>query len=389
MSYTDRPVAVGESGMAEIHGYCAPEFARLEEIFRANFDQGLDVGASLAVTVGGDVVVDLWGGLKDAEKEKPWEEDTLALVFSTTKIFTALCGLMLIDRGQLDPDAPIAGYWPEFARHGKERILVRHAFTHAAGVPAYDPPIPFSTQYDWAAITAVLADQKPWWEAGTATGYHASTFGVLIGELVRRIDGRTVGRFLREEVTSKLGIDLCLGASKDEVRRMCTMIPYTDDAGRFGEPGSMGYRAENCYLPPVWDGIECLTAELPSSNGLANARSLAQLGSVFALNGEVDGQHFLSPATMDLVLSEQSYRRDLIVDENVRLGFGLGLNSAEFPCPSDGSVHWGGAGGSFLVADRDCQAAIGYAMNRMEPAILGDPRTDPMREAFNEIVASA
>jgi CubicO group peptidase (beta-lactamase class C family) len=371
--------------MTTVDGHCAPEFQRLEEIFRRNLEQGLDVGASLAVTLDGELVVDLWGGIKDQEKGTAWERDTIVLVFSTTKIFSALCGLMLIDQGRLDPDAPIADYWPEFAVNGKEKVLVRHAFTHSAGVPAYDPPIPFSTQYDWAAITVELAKQKPMWEPGTTTGYHGSTFGVLIGELVRRVTGQTIGQYLREEVTSKLGIDLCIGATMDEVRRMGTMIP-TDDREEWGEPDSIGYRADHTFLPPEWDTLECLTCELPSGNGMANGRSLAQLGSVFALNGEVGGHRFLQPETIDLMLTEQFYDTDLVVSEPVRFGFGMGLNSAEFPCPSESSLHWGGAGGSFMVADRQYRAAIGYAMNFMRGELLGDPRTDPMREAFNDIL---
>jgi CubicO group peptidase (beta-lactamase class C family) len=371
--------------MTTVHGHCAPEFYQLEEIFRTNLDQGLDVGASLAATVDGELVVDLWGGLKDQEKQAPWEQDTIVLVFSTTKIFTALCGLMLIDQCRLDPDAPIADYWPEFAAHGKDRILVRHAFTHSTGVPAYDPPIPFSTQYDWNSITAELARQKPMWEPGTATGYHACTFGVLIGEQVRRVTGRTVGRYLREEVTSKLGIDLCIGASKADVRRMGTMIPI-EDQEEIGEPASIPYKVENAFLPPAWDTLECLTSEMPSSNGMANGRSIAQIGSIFALNGEVNGQRLLTADTIDAALTEQFYETDLVIGEPVRYGFGMGLNSKQFRCPSESSVHWGGAGGSFMVADREFRASIGYAMNFMRPEILLDPRTDPIREAFNNIL---
>jgi CubicO group peptidase (beta-lactamase class C family) len=368
----------------KIHGFCDDKFLSLQETFEGNFKQGLECGASLAVTLEGETVVDLWGGFADAAQQKPWREDTTVLVYSTTKIFTALCGLMLIDRGLLDIDKPIAHYWPEFAQQGKEAVLVRHAFTHTAGLPGWSPPIPFSTYYDWEAVTRTLAEQALWWEPGAKTGYHGQTFGFLVGELVRRISGQTVGDFLRTEVTDKIGADFVIGMAPSEFHRLAEAVPAGE---RLPEEGTMAWRVANGELPPKWDRLECLTSEIPASNGIGNARSIAQLGSILAGNGEYMGHRFLSPGTVDLALTEQSYRVDEIVEIPIRYGFGMGLDSAEFRCLGDRSLHWGGYGGSFCMMDVESKSCIAYAMNRLLPDVIGDPRNDALRDAFFDVMA--
>jgi len=366
----------------EIHGHCDPMFQQVGDVFQKNFDDGLEVGASVAVTLDGELAVDLWAGLRDEEKQTPWEKDTIALVFSSTKIPTALVGLMLVDQGKLDIDLPVAHYWPEFAARGKEKVLVRHCFTHSAGVPTFDPPIAFSLQYDWEAVTQRLADQALLFEPGDGTGYHGVTFGFLVGELIRRVTGMTPGQYLKSEVTSKTGIDFHIGCTMDEISRRATIIPMEDREA--AEEGTLPWKSQHALLPPAWQGLECLTSEQPANNGMGNGRSMAELGAILALNGEYKGVRFLSPETIDLILTEQSYEKDKIVEEPIRFGFGFGLNSAEFPCASDASMHWGGAGGSFMVADRHYKSSIGYVMNRMLPDILDDPRNQALRVAYNQ-----
>ncbi|MCZ6886927.1 MAG: serine hydrolase, partial [Gammaproteobacteria bacterium] len=338
--------------MTDIHGHCDPTFQRLADIFADNFDKGLELGASVAATVDGELVVDLWGGYRRRDRSQPWEADTVVLTFSSTKFPVNLCTYMLIDQGKLDLDAEVADYWPEFAAKGKDNVTVRHVFTHTAGVPSYDPPIPFSMQYDWHAITARLADQSLWWEPGTVFGYHGNTYGVLLGELVRRITGKTVGQFLKSEIADKIGADFVIGFDLNEIDRLGQIEPVPEDEV-VPRVGPYGEKMDASLLPPAWTGAECLTTELPSGNGIGNARSLAQLAAIIAMNGELYGHRFFSRETVDLVLEETRHERDVIVGETRRLGLGLGLDSDDFPCVGPGSIHWGGAGGSILLADRD------------------------------------
>ncbi|MCZ6870926.1 MAG: serine hydrolase, partial [Gammaproteobacteria bacterium] len=195
----------------EIQGFCDRKYQPVKEAFTANFRQGLEVGASLCVTEGGKTVVDLWAGHAHEDRTRPWQEDTIVIVYSTTKIMVALCGLMLVDRGLLDLDAPVAKYWPEFAEGGKENLPVRYIFSHNAGLPGWDEPIAFEALYDWDRVVGLLARQKPWWEPGTASGYHVLTMGFLIGELVRRVTGKSFGAFFRAEVADRLGADFHIG----------------------------------------------------------------------------------------------------------------------------------------------------------------------------------
>ena len=374
----------------EIHGICEPEFLPLKAAFQKGFDAGLEKGASVAVSRGNEMVVDLWGGFANAKETRPWREDTLVLIASTTKIMTNLCALMVIDQGKLDPDAPVVEYWPEFGKHGKDKVLVRQIFDHSAGLPGWSPPIPFSTLYDWDETIRTLEEQELWWEPGTQCGYHGETFGFLAGELVRRVSGLTPGKFLRQEVTSKIGADFYIGLPESEVRRLAQMIPnddlFDEVMGDLLPPDSIGARALNCFLPPMWNDINCLVNEIPGGNGIGNARSMAKIGAILANAGEAYGHRFLSPATIELALTEQRYETDVVVQMKVRRGFGMGLNSVEFECPSARSLHWGGKGGSVCVMDLESKTCFAYAMNNMLPGLKSDPRNDLMRHAYNAIV---
>jgi len=197
--------------MADIQGTCDERFAQVREVLASNLDAGLDLGASVAVFLAGDPVVDIWGGYIDEEKTQPWQQDTIINVWSTTKTMAALCCLILADRGELDLKAPVARYWPEFAAASKEGVELRHLLSHTAGLSGWTEPVSLEDLYDWDKATSLLAAQEPWWSPGTASGYHAITQGYLVGEVVRRVTGQTIGNFFADEVAGPLGADFHIG----------------------------------------------------------------------------------------------------------------------------------------------------------------------------------
>ena len=211
--------------MADISGICDPRFTKLTELLSASIDSGGDVGASVAVNLGGEMVVDIWGGWADEAKTTPWEEHTITNVWSTTKTMMAVCALMLVDRGELDPNEKVAHYWPEFAANGKADIEVRHLLSHTSGVSAWAQPVEVDDIYDWEKSTAMLAAQAPWWTPGTASGYHALNQGHLVGEVIRRITGMKLGEFLAKEVAGPLGADFHIGLPESEFGRVANVIP--------------------------------------------------------------------------------------------------------------------------------------------------------------------
>jgi len=212
------------TGKVEIQGFCDPKFEDVKDAFTRNFNEGMEVGASFAVMINGKYVIDIWGGYKDKEKNQPWEKDTICNVYSTTKVPTVICTLMCVDRGFLDLDEKVATYWPEFAQNGKENILVRHLFSHTSGVAGVDETIPWSAWTDWDRIINLLAAQKPWWEPGTKSGYHMVTHGFLLGELVRRVTGKTLGTFFKEEIAEPLNIDFHIGLPETHIPRVSNLV---------------------------------------------------------------------------------------------------------------------------------------------------------------------
>lgn len=361
----------------EVHGTCQPGFEPVREAFRANFEKGLEVGASVAVTRDGESVVDLWAG--DARTDgTPWAEDTLVNVFSTTKMMAAAVMLVLADRGELDFEAPVARYWPEFAQNGKERVLVRHVMSHSAGLSGFDPPIESAEQlYDWDAVCERLARQAPWWEPGSASGYHAFTQGYLQGEVVRRITGRTLGQFFGEEIAEPLGADFHIGLDAAHDGRVAEIIPPTDTPEPDEDPNSIAART---HRSSPLDGSEPNTsawrrAEIPAAGGHGNARSVARVLSALACGGSVDGVTILSKAGVERALEEQTRGVDLVSRVPLVFGMGFGIRSDDTPVsPSERAIFWAGWGGSLGVADLDLRASVAYAMNRMESSNTQDLR---------------
>jgi CubicO group peptidase (beta-lactamase class C family) len=363
--------------MAEIHGRCEERFAGVRDVLAANLDAGKDVGASVAVVHDGEMVVDLWGGTID-DDGTPWAEDTIINVWSTTKTMTALCALILADRGEIDLHAPVATYWPEFAAEGKEGVLVRHLLGHTAGLSGWAEPMELDDLHDWEKACARLAAQAPWWEPGTASGYHALTQGYLVGEVVRRVSGRSLGAFFAEEVAGPLGADIHIGTGPEHDARVARVIPppplaIPDDLDL---DGVMARTFGNPRLDASHSWKEAWRrCESPAANGHGNARSVARVQSIVSHGGEVDGMRLLSPEGIDAIFEVQAKGTDLVLGVPLCLGIGYGINSEELPiAPNPRACFWGGWGGSIVINDVDARLTVAYVMNRMGEGTTGDDR---------------
>jgi CubicO group peptidase (beta-lactamase class C family) len=360
-------------------GLCKPGYDAVREAFDANFAAGNELGASVAMTVDGEPVVDLWAGDADSEG-RPWLEDTIVNVYSSTKTMASLCTLMVADRGLLDLDAPVADYWPEFAANGKDSVLVSHVMSHSAGVPGFEPALAIDDLYDWQTVCDNLAAQAPWWEPGTRFGYHALSQGYLQGELVRRVDGRTLGQFFADEVAGPLGADFHIGLDEVHDDRVAELVPPTHPiSSQFADaaPGSLPARMV-AGTPPL-DGTEPRTrawraAEIPAANGTGNARAMARIHSALACGGEIDGVRLLSHATLERATKPQFEGTDALMNTPARFGMGYGLPSPLIPFPNERTLFWGGWGGSLCVIDLDLRMSLAYAMNRMDSVVMGDLR---------------
>jgi CubicO group peptidase (beta-lactamase class C family) len=364
--------------MAEIHGTCDDRFEQVSNVFSANLDAGHDLGASVAVVVAGEPVVDIWGGYVDEAKSTPWEKDTIINVWSTTKTMAALCSLILADRGELDLYAPVAKYWPEFAAGGKGEIEFRHILSHTSGLSGWSEPMTTEDLYDWEKATSLLAAQEPWWQPGTASGYHAVTQGYLVGEVVRRITGQTIGRFFADEVAGPLGADFHIGTPASADDRVAPVIPPpapTAEMLAAFDPAGPG--ARTLGNPPLDASVSYTIpwrrAEIPAANGHGNARSVAAVQSVLACGGEVNGVRLLSEKGCEVVFQEQSNGTDLVLATPLRFGMGYGLSGELMPIP-ERACYWGGWGGSVVIMDLDTKLCVTYMMNRMESGLVGDLR---------------
>jgi CubicO group peptidase (beta-lactamase class C family) len=322
-------------------------------------------------------VVDLWGGFADAAKTKAWEKDTIVNVYSTTKTMTALTALLLADRGELDFDAPVARYWPQFAANGKERIKVSHLMSHSAGLSGWRERVTTEDLYDWDKVTALLAAQAPLWEPGTAPGYHAITQGYLVGEVVRRIAGKSLGTVFREEIAEPLGADFHIGLPASEDDRVAELIPPPP-----GQAAGDGQQTEVQAVTFNNPGIDVSAtrtrawrgAEIPAAGGTGNARSIAEIHAILANGGVAKGRRFLSEAGCRKALELQIAGEDLILGVPARYGMGFGLAGGMVPLPNPSSIYWGGYGGSLVIIDMDARTTFGYAMNRMAGTTTGDTR---------------
>ncbi|QES04579.1 class A beta-lactamase-related serine hydrolase [Streptomyces venezuelae] len=387
------PSRTAPADTTAVHGTCAPRFTAVREAFEANFRGRDELGAAVSVQVHGETVVDLWGGWADAARTRPWERDTVVNVWSTTKGVTALCAHLLADRGLLDLDAPVAAYWPEFAAAGKDALPVRHLLSHRAGLCGLREPLSLAEFYDWELTTARLAATEPWWEPGTRSGYHALTYGFLVGEVVRRVTGRRPGAFLREEITGSLGIDFSIGLPEKEAGRAAELVhPRTSAPGEQAavfaqlEPAAQAALANPLVGVAEANSPEWRAAELPAANGHGTARAVAQLYGIYAGRGLSDGRRILSEAAVERAREGQGAGRDLVLGAGfahaTECGLGLwlsGPNASYGPNPR--AFGHDGFGGSCGLADPEAGVSLGYVMNRMGPRIADDPRKTALVEA--------
>ncbi len=372
-----------------IEGQCDPAFEPLKESFVENFRSRGDVGAAVSVMIDGRTVVDLWGG--DASPGESWKRDTIVNVWSSTKGAVALAAHMLADRGLLDLDAPVATYWPEFAAAGKETIPVRYLLSHRAGLCGARDPITIDDLPDWDKVTSILAATEPWWEPGSKSGYHALTFGYLVGEVIRRVSGKTVGRFVAEEIAGPLGADIRIGLDDDGIARCARLSmdpppPDSANAAMFAQldPAALAALMNPSMAAPAAADIACTDqwrrAEIPAANGHATARGLATMYSALANGGEHAGIRLLAAEGVDRARQGQGATVDVV------LGIGNGGQPSEWALgyilsgeqgllgPNPNTFGHGGYGGSFGLADPDAHVAVGYVMNHMGNNLVGDPR---------------
>lgn len=359
-----------------IDGHCDPQFSRLREAFAANFAERGEPGAAIALSVEGRVVADLWGGWADAARTKPWQRETLVNFFSVSKALCTICALRQVERGRVELDAPIATVWPEFAAAGKEAITLRHFLSHQSGLPSLRDPLPEGAMLDWQRMTMALAAQSPWWTPGTAHGYHVNTFGFLVGEVVRRVSGKSIGQVLRDEVASPLGADVHIGLPEHEHGRVAEFL-WPEGAWPTQPPPATDFdlmRWNAYWNPPGVSGSrwvnrrEWRLAEIPSTNGHGTARGVARIYSALANGGEIDGIRILEENTLRCATTEHSNGEDLINQRPSRFGLGFQLTQPERPLgPNPGAFGHFGAGGSLGFCDPQTGVAFGYVTNDMGP----------------------
>jgi CubicO group peptidase (beta-lactamase class C family) len=392
-----------QDSIASVEGRCDPRFEELEREFGRNFAERGELGASVALVIGGETAVDLWGGWCDADRRRPWTRDTMTTVMSCTKGATALCAHMLAVDGELDFDAPVSRYWPEFAAAGKQSVLVRHVLSHQAGVPCLREPLPPGAMLDWEEMVRRLAAEAPFWEPGTAYGYHGITFGWLVGEIVRRITGLRLGDFFRAEVALPLDLDFWIGLPESEHARYAHALaappPGPDEpVSRYlmvamSEPESMqalmmvnsgGYLA-----PESWNSPAALSAQLPAINGVANARSLAGMYAAIGHDRRV-GRVSIEPedlAQMSAVQSALGEDRMLLTPGRWTLGFNKssvthdGIHPPARIVLSEDAFGHPGMGGSIGFTDPVAGFSFGYVMNQHGSSLGLDDRGQSLVDA--------
>ena len=384
-----------------ISGHCDEKFEKARELFSQSIESGYEVGAAITIEIEGETVLDLWGGADDVLEGTKWQKDTIVNVFSTTKGMAAICLLQLVEQGKLDLDLPVSSYWPEFAQEGKESIPVRYLLCHKSGLCGVRKPLDQGAFCNWELICNELASQKPLWEPGTDHGYQAITYGHLVGEVLRRIDGRTIGNYFKEEISEPLNLDFWIGLPDSEFSRVTNMNPskpgpmqflfplilklprvlvpgpmkFLLDFGDTETPTGAAFSNPPMQMDPE-KGMEANTkkwrnAEIPAANGHGTARAIAKIYGVLANGGSRDGVHVLKPETIEMARQTQSDGRDLVlggIHSRFGLGFMLGTEHINMG-PSEGSFGHGGAWGSLGFADPDNKVSLGFVMNQMHPGI--------------------
>lgn len=386
------------SSDAYVQGHCDSRFEAVKTVFELLFATGKELGAALSIWIDGKPVIDLWGGYADAQQTRPWRSDTLVNVFSNTKAFSATCVHRLVETGRLNLDRPACDYWPEFARAGKAAITLRQILSHQAGLPSISQPLPAEALFDWQVMTEALSQQAPLWPPGTIHGYHARTYGWLLGEIVRRTAGRSLGTFCKEEISGPLGLDFHIGLDPSQFIRVADMQPIP--AAPKGTVPNMGHEMvhnpkgltarafTNPPLHEIHDAIntpEWRQAEIPSSNGHCTANSLAKFYSALACGGSLDGYGLLRPETIEHVRTEQVRGPDAVLLLETRFGLGFMLPVPDNNLgPNERAFGHPGMGGSLGFADPEAGVGFGYTLNKSGYHILVDDRPAALINAFYE-----
>jgi CubicO group peptidase (beta-lactamase class C family) len=402
--------------VSKISGWVAPGFEGVRDAFQANFDAGVEVGAAFGAYHRGQKVADLWGGIADARTEEPWEEDTLVLVYSTTKGAVAMCANRLAQQGLLDVEAPVVTYWPEFAQAGKEKVTVADLLSHRAGLAWIDGTMSFEEVLRWDPVVEALERQAPSWPPGTAHGYHATTYGWLVGEVVRRVTGMSVGTYLHTEIAEPLDADFYIGLPASEEHRVARLESFIEGltsgrplanvaADADSPPGGPNLtelaELSKTYLAPggtlfkalsapggafaeeeVWHSPQLHAAEIPAANGICDARSLACVyGACVDDVKTSSGSTFriLTPEQVTRATTQETQGPDLVLmGLDIQWGLGFNVNSGIIGLAGLGGPkafgHFG-MGGSAGWADPDLQLGMGYVMNRMDIGTTGDTRS--------------
>ena len=390
----------------EAGGFTAPGFEGVRDAFARNFDKGQETGASFAAYHRGELVVDLWGGVADVRADRPWERDTLALVFSTTKGITAMCANRLAAAGTLDVATPVAEIWPEFAEAGKGAITVRQLLTHEAGLAWIDAPLTLEQALAWTPMIDALAAQSPHWEPGTAHGYHAVTYGYLVGEVIRRVTGRTIGTWFREEIAEPLGLDFWIGLPEEQEPRVARLVGSSGGSGGTEEPRADAVGALEQLVGPDAPIVKALTAggafadgsawntramhaaEVPAAAGIGDARSVARVYA--ACIGELDGFRVFDDAQRTEAATRQTTGNDVVLlDLDLQFGLGFIVPSTLVPLGGPGGFGHFGLGGSMGWADPDAELAFGYVMNRLALGMTGDARSYRLVQACYDALTRA
>lgn len=375
------------TAVIEIEGTVAPGLEAVRETFAANFARSGDyqeVGAALCVYRNGAPVVDLWGGAADAARSRPWTADTLVNVWSTTKLATAIVVARLVDEGRIAYDQRVADVWPGFAARGKSEVTIAQVMSHQAGLPGLVEPTTLDDFYDWDLVCGRLAAQAPVFEPGTLNSYHASTYGFLAGEIVRRASGRTIGALLAEAVAGPLGADIHIGLPAALESRVAELLPPKNPPDMSG--AELPLPARMALTNPAQDPLRCNTrawraAELPALNAQASARGVARLAAALAEGGTLDGVRVLSEPALEAMTGIAADRKDLMLGFNPQWGMGVAHNLIGVYGPNPAAFGHSGWGGSFASADRQNRIAIGYVCNQMGSELVGDPRGRQLADA--------
>jgi CubicO group peptidase (beta-lactamase class C family) len=379
----------------EIHGKYDEKFKSIVDSFENQYKLDLDIGSSLAVTCEGELVVDLWAGSRDKDQTLPWEKDTIVNVFSSTKNATSLCAYILADRGQLDFFAPVCQYWPEFAQKGKENILVSHIMSHSSGLPGWDVPVAGNDLYYPDKVAALFETQEPWWEPGTALGYHAISVGNLMGEIIKRISGKTVGNFFKDEIADPLDIDFHIGLEDKHYSRVAEIHQAVEsnpeDIFELEEGSVMQKVMTNGIITaPDANTPEWRRAEIPAAGGHGNGRSIAESMALIANGGTYKGKRIFSEDLIQYALEEQVRGNDLVLVEPLRWGIGFGLpidNASWMGYLEEGACFWAGWGGSMSIADTNKKVSFGYTPCLMEEGAIGADRSQNLVRTLANVIS--